>query len=163
EFDRNKVDRLCSLPDSKKVHDIHEELGKREASHKIAELLSLQYGSISVTVVAHKKRLIIDWSNRLERLRARKQKQQKKKVQSQQVLPLTTKRKIPAKQDLNKNEGVSSLVKGKIDVLSVKYRKVSKHWSNVRKTVQVEQEEQERLTKNREARRAEFLQENTNE
>ena len=60
----------------RKVHEIHEELGKRGAPYKITESLRSQYGSISMTVVAYEKRLITGWSDRLAKLRALKQKHQ---------------------------------------------------------------------------------------
>ena len=65
---------IQQLSKFRKVHNIYKELEKREVLYKIAESLELQYGSISMTVVAHEKRLITGWSNRLAKLRALKQK-----------------------------------------------------------------------------------------
>ena len=60
----------------RKIHDVYEELTTKEATFEIAKSIELQYGSIDPIVLAHRKRLVAGWSNRITRLRALKQKHQ---------------------------------------------------------------------------------------
>ena len=60
----------------RRIHDVYEELTTKGATFEIAKSIELQYGSIDPIVLAHRKRLVAGWSNRITRLRALKQKHQ---------------------------------------------------------------------------------------
>ena len=101
----SKILTTQQLNNLKKIHNVYEELESRGAGMKIAKSLELQYGSISLAVVAHEKKLIAGWSNRLTKLRALKQRHQADATRKEIIAKFQkalTKKKVKCRKEKSK-------------------------------------------------------------
>ena len=101
----SKILTTQQLNNLKKIHNVYEELESRGAGMKIEKSLELQYGSISLAVVAHEKKLIAGWSNRLTKLRALKQRHQADATRKEIIAKFQkalTKKKVKCRKEKSK-------------------------------------------------------------